>query len=69
MTLQVLETLWQQGHRGIGTVIQSCLTRSAGDVARLNGLGSRVRLVKGAYKEPKTVAFRARPRSTPRSWS
>jgi len=56
-TLQVLETLWQQGHRGIGTVIQSCLMRSPDDVRRLNQLGARVRLVKGAYKEPKTVAF------------
>ena len=27
-TLQVLETLWQQGHRAVGTVIQSCLLRS-----------------------------------------
>jgi proline dehydrogenase len=56
-TLQVMETLWQQGHRSVGTVIQSCLLRSAADVVRLNELGSRVRLVKGAYKEPKTVAF------------
>jgi proline dehydrogenase len=56
-TLRVLETLWQQGHRGIGTVIQSCLLRSPQDVQRLNALGVRVRLVKGAYKEPKTVAF------------
>lgn len=56
-TLQVLETLWQQGHRGIGTVIQSCLMRSPDDVRRLNQLGARVRLVKGAYKEPKMVAF------------
>jgi proline dehydrogenase len=55
-TLQVLETLWQQGHHSLGTVIQSCLLRSAQDVQRLNGLGARVRLVKGAYKEPKTVA-------------
>ena len=56
-TLQVLETLWQQGHRGLGTVIQSCLTRSPQDVRHLNDMGARVRLVKGAYKEPKTVAF------------
>lgn len=56
-TLQVLETLRQQGHRHVGTVIQSCLSRSPGDVERLNALGVRVRLVKGAYKEPKTVAF------------
>ena len=56
-TLRVLETLWQQGHRGIGTVVQSCLLRTPRDVQRLNELGVRVRLVKGAYKEPKTVAF------------
>ena len=56
-TLQVLDTLWQQGHRSLGTVIQSCLIRSPRDVATLNGMGVRVRLVKGAYKEPKTVAF------------
>ena len=56
-TLQVLETLWQQGHRSVGTVIQSCLIRSPQDVQRLNEMGARVRLVKGAYKEPKTVAF------------
>src|SRR5687768_9053268 len=56
-TLSIFETLWQQGHRQIGTVIQSYLKRSEADIRRLNGLGARVRLVKGAYKEPKEVAF------------
>ena len=56
-TLQVLDTLWQQGHHNLGTVIQSCLIRSPRDIATLNGMGVRVRLVKGAYKEPKTVAY------------
>ena len=56
-TLSIFETLWQQGHRQIGTVIQSYLKRSETDIRRLNALGSRVRLVKGAYKEPKEVAF------------
>jgi proline dehydrogenase len=56
-TIQVLETLWQQGHRNLGTVIQSCLIRSPRDVQHLNDMGVRVRLVKGAYQEPKTVAF------------
>lgn len=55
-TLDILETLWGLGYTSIGTVIQSCLTRSPGDVARLNALGARVRLVKGAYREPKAVA-------------
>ena len=56
-TLSILETLWQQGHRNVGTVIQSYLKRSESDIRRLNGLGARVRLVKGAYKEPKEVAY------------
>jgi proline dehydrogenase len=56
-TFGILDTLWQQGHRNVGTVIQSCLKRSEGDVRRLNALGARVRLVKGAYKEPKSVAY------------
>ena len=56
-TLAILETLWQQGHHNIGTVIQTCLKRSEADIRRLNALGARVRLVKGAYKEPKEVAF------------
>jgi proline dehydrogenase len=56
-TLGILDTLWQQGHHNIGTVIQSYLKRSEADIRRLNAIGARVRLVKGAYKEPKTVAF------------
>ena len=56
-TLGILETLWQQGHRQIGTVIQSYLKRSEADIRRLNQIGARVRLVKGAYKEPKSAAY------------
>ena len=56
-TISILETLWQQGHRQLGTVIQSYLKRSEADIRRLNAMGSRVRLVKGAYKEPKEVAY------------
>jgi proline dehydrogenase len=58
-TLDILETLFGLGyHQQVGTVIQSCLIRSPGDVDRLNRLGARVRLVKGAYREPKSVAHR-----------
>ncbi|MEP7117975.1 MAG: proline dehydrogenase family protein [Acidobacteriota bacterium] len=56
-TLDVIDTLWALGYQNVGTVIQSCLLRSPGDIDRLNALGARVRLVKGAYREPKTVAF------------
>ena len=44
----------------VGTVIQSSLYRSEQDMQDLYALGARVRLVKGAYKEPATVAFQAK---------
>lgn len=56
-TLQIVDTLWRQGHTNVGTVIQSYLKRSADDIRRLNVHGVRVRLVKGAYKEPKNIAY------------
>lgn len=55
-TLDILETVRGLGFTEVGTVIQSCLTRSDADVDRLNALGARVRLVKGAYNEPRAVA-------------
>jgi proline dehydrogenase len=60
VTLEIFETLWQQGHRRIGVVLQSALYRSEQDLARMNALGASVRLVKGAYKEPKAVAHQGK---------
>jgi proline dehydrogenase len=40
-----------------GTVVQSYLYRSKKDIEQLIAQGVRVRLVKGAYKEPQEVAF------------
>jgi proline dehydrogenase len=56
VTLEIFETLWSHGYRQIGVVLQSALYRSEADLERMNALGARVRLVKGAYQEPKTVA-------------
>jgi proline dehydrogenase len=56
-TIRLVETLWDRGYRNVGTVLQSYLRRTMDDVVRLNRLGSRVRLVKGAYNEPASVAF------------
>lgn len=56
-TLDVFATLWEQGYRNVGVVVQSYLYRSEADVDRINRLGARVRLVKGAYHEPKSVAY------------
>ena len=48
----------QPGLQGaIGIVIQSYLYRSQGDIDQLIADGIRVRLCKGAYKEPSSVAF------------
>jgi len=41
----------------VGTVIQSCMHRSKRDIEQLIAQGVRVRLFKGAYKEPREVAF------------
>lgn len=41
----------------VGTVIQSYLFRTEQDARDLVAVGIRLRLVKGAYKEPATVAF------------
>ena len=57
VTLDVFETMWQQGYRNVGIVLQSYLKRTRADAARMNELGASVRLVKGAYQEPKRVAF------------
>ncbi len=57
VTLEVFETLWNLEYRNIGVVLQSSLYRTERDLRRMNELGARVRLVKGAYKEPASVAY------------
>ena len=44
-------------HSAVGVVIQAYLYRSQADIEQLIGDGIRVRLCKGAYKEPHEVAF------------
>ncbi len=43
--------------KNTGTVLQSYLGRSLGDTQTMIALGARVRVVKGAYLEPESVAF------------
>lgn len=45
-------------HPNTGTVLQSYLMRTDEDLERFIELGARVRIVKGAYLEPPTVAFK-----------
>src|SRR5579863_6125789 len=44
----------------VGTVIQAYLYRSEEDIRELLAAGCRIRLVKGAYKEPPRIAFRSK---------
>lgn len=44
----------------LGTVLQVYLRRTEGDCRDLSGPGSRIRLCKGAYREPESVAFQSR---------
>jgi len=49
------------GNQGcVGTVIQAYLKRSESDVEKLLAEGIRIRLCKGAYKEPATIAFESK---------
>ena len=56
VTLDTFETLWNHGYRSMGVVLQSELHRTEQDARRIIGLGARIRLVKGAYREPKSIA-------------
>jgi proline dehydrogenase len=56
-TLDFFRRLWDEGYHNVGVVIQSYLYRSEADIRMANELGSRVRLCKGAYKEPEKVAY------------
>lgn len=47
-------------HRNVGVVIQSYLRRSAEDVEELVRVGAPVRLCKGAYREPPSIAFQTK---------
>lgn len=59
-TLEVFETVWDEGHRNVGIVLQAYLRRTESDLRRVIVRGASVRLCKGAYKEPSTIAYRAK---------
>jgi proline dehydrogenase len=58
-TQRTLDLVYEAHARyaNVGTVVQSMLYRTPGDVETLIDQGIRVRLVKGAYMEPPAVAF------------
>lgn len=56
-TLQMTERLHGRWPGRVGTVLQAYLYRTVDDAKRLADQGIRIRLCKGAYKEPSTIAF------------
>ncbi|WP_328990656.1 proline dehydrogenase family protein [Kribbella sp. NBC_01245] len=58
-TLEILREL-RQDFPETGAVLQAYLRRTEADCRDLAHAGSRVRLCKGAYKEPESVAFQAK---------
>lgn len=57
-TLDIFEKrLYPEYQENVGIVLQSYLYRTFADVERANQLKARVRICKGAYKEPETVAY------------
>lgn len=56
-TLATYRRLRDEGIDNVGTVLQSCLYRSEQDLEALLPLAPNLRLVKGAYLEPATVAY------------
>jgi proline dehydrogenase len=59
VTLSLYQSLLERGFSttDVGLVIQSYLFRSEADTRALLEKGTRIRLVKGAYKEPPDKAF------------
>ncbi len=61
VTLDLFQKMSSEGYaETVGIVIQSYLFRSEEDIRQLMAEGARVRLCKGAYKEPADIAFPAK---------
>jgi proline dehydrogenase len=56
-TLRIYERLRDGGHDAVGTVLQSYLYRTKEDLERLLPRLPNLRIVKGAYLEPDTIAY------------
>jgi proline dehydrogenase len=59
MTLDIYEAA-QRELGNLGIALQAYLKRTPQDLARIAPLGGHIRLCKGAYDEPESIAFRSR---------
>ena len=58
-TISIFENAYPHCPDHVGIVLQAYLHRTAEDVARMCELNARVRICKGAYKEPESVAYQS----------
>ncbi len=56
-TLRLFDAVYPTHGRHVGVVLQAYLKRTRRDVERMCDMRARVRLVKGAYKEPERLAY------------
>jgi proline dehydrogenase len=56
-TLRIYRRLREAGHHNVGTVLQAYLYRTPDDLESLLPLEPNLRIVKGAYKEPSSIAY------------
>ncbi|MEZ4696858.1 MAG: proline dehydrogenase family protein [Rhodothermales bacterium] len=56
-TISLFETVYPEYPDNVGIVLQAYLKRTRGDIERMCELKARVRLCKGAYKEPAHLAL------------
>lgn len=59
-TFDVFASLWDEGFRNTGVALQAAVFRSEADATTFCKAGIRIRLVKGAYKEPPNLAHQAK---------
>jgi proline dehydrogenase len=57
LTLRTYRRLRDSGHENVGTVLQAYLYRTPDDLESLLPLQPNLRIVKGAYKEPASLAY------------
>jgi proline dehydrogenase len=58
-TVSIYKTVFSSS-KNVGICIQSYLRRSEYDIGELLRIGGKIRLVKGAYDEPATIAYKSR---------
>ncbi|WP_028962713.1 proline dehydrogenase family protein [Sulfobacillus thermosulfidooxidans] len=60
-TLNLFQEIWSEYPANVGVVLQAYLYRTMDDLKTLSGVGRNLRIVKGAYMEPVSVAFPSKP--------